>query len=335
MNQDVLDKLKGKKTNITLDQLKDCKFISTGCYALNKIITGEYDKGLPIGYIVQLQGNSSTGKTLFATTILQAAQKAGCYTKLLDAENTYSKKFASKLGLDPDKLLYSTPFTLEDAFEDVKNTIKDIRELDKKNPIVLVIDSVAVLSTKDELEKEIKDITPMDGAIRAKLFGTLLKKINPLLKDNDATLVVINQIRSKVGVMFGNPDTTAAGGRSLEFFLAVDLQTVSNKTTDVIKDDDKIPIGMVGKIRAKKNKIGVPFQECEFKVLYDQGLDPYYGLAPMLVKDGFIDRSDAGRLSVGETKFKKSEFVEVLLDFSNPDTAIIREMLAIKPEVST
>jgi len=330
MNKEVLDRLKGSKT---LNELEECKFISTGCYALNRIISGRYDAGLPIGRIVQLQGNSSTGKTLFATTFLAAAQKAGCYTKLLDTENTFSKDFGKKLGLEPETLLYSNPDNLEDAFDDVKTTIEDIRKLDKDTPILLVIDSVAVLPTKEEMEREkIGDISPTDGARRALVFGNLLRKISHHLEKNAATLIVINQIRSKINVMYGNPDTTAAGGRALEFYLSVDLKTTSSKTGDVLKDErTKQPVGIVGEIECKKNKVGIPFQKCDFKVLYDKGLDAYYGLAPLLANDGYIVKNEnTGRLSVGNTKFAKDDFTSVLLDKSCQDTAIIRQMLRIE-----
>lgn len=328
MNQDILAKLKGK----TLNDLEDCKFISTGCFALNRIISGRYHEGLPLGRIVQLQGNSSTGKTLFATTFLAAAQKAGCYTKLLDTENTFSKGFGSKLGLDPKSLLYSNPDNLEDAFVDVESTINEIRKLDKETPIIIVIDSVAVLPTKEEMGRDdVGEISPADGARRALVFGSLLRKISPKLEKNNATLVLINQIRSKINVMYGSPDTTAAGGRALEFYLSVDLKTTSSKTGDVLRDEKtKQPIGITGDIECKKNKVGIPFQKCEFKVLFDQGLDPYYGLVDSLVADGYITKSESGRVSIGDTKFAKDNFVDVLLDKTCADTAMIREMLGIK-----
>ena len=151
MNKDVLSQLKG---NSTLSDEPVSEFISTGCYALNRVITGKYSKGMPVGGILQLQGNSSTGKTLFATTFLTAAQKEGWYVKLLDAENTFSQEFGVKLGIDPKTLLYSTPTTLEGAFNDVVSTIKEIRKLDKKTPILLIIDSVAVLATEEELSRD-------------------------------------------------------------------------------------------------------------------------------------------------------------------------------------
>lgn len=329
MKTEILEKLKGVKT---LSDVEDCKFISTGCYALNRIISGRYHDGLPIGRIVQLQGNSSTGKTLFAATFLAAAQKAKCYTKLLDAENTFSKDFGVKLGLDLDTLMYSTPETLEEAFDDARKTVEEIREQDTKTPIVMVIDSVAVLPTKEEMSREdISEVTNTDGARNANVFGQLLKRNSSFFAKNDACLVVINQIRNKINVSYGNPEKTAAGGKSLEFYLSVDLKTTSNKTSDVIKDDKtKQPIGIIGEIECRKNKVGIPFQRCEFKVLYDKGLDPYHGLADLLVADGYITKSDAGRLSIKDTKFAKDNFVSVLLDKNNTDVAIIRDMLGIK-----
>lgn len=330
MNRDILERL--KKSDRTLSETEDVKFISTGCYTLNRVISGRYNEGLPLGCIVQLQGDSSTGKTLFATTFLSSAQKNGWYTKLLDAENTFSKDFGRKLGIDPDTLLYSTPVSLEDAFEDVDKTIKEIRELDKDTPMLFIIDSVAVLPTREEYNREdVGEISPTDGARRALIFGNLLRKINPRLKANNATLVVINQIRSKINVMYGNPETTAAGGKSLEFYLSVDLKTTSNKTSDVVKDDNKNPIGIEGNIKVKKNKVGIPFQECSFLVLFDKGLDPFYGIEEWLANDGLITRSDSGRLSVGDIKFKKGTFSTVLMDPALSDPALdkVRGFLGI------
>jgi protein RecA len=329
MNKELLLKL---KTATTLNEIEDVSFISTGCHALNRIISGRYDIGLPIGRIVQIRGNSSTGKTLFATTILSAAQKAGCWTKLLDAENTFSKDFGKMLGLDPDTLLYSSPTTMEEAFESVVSTIEEIRAFDKDTPIIFVLDSLAVLPIKEQVEREtIGLINNTDGAREASVIGQLLKKINKPLADNKATLVVINQIRSKINVMYGNPDKAAAGGRSLEFYLSVDLNTTSNKTSDVVKDEkSKMPIGIEGEIECKKNKVGKPFQRCGFRVLYDQGLDPYYGLVDLLAADGHITKSDSGRLSVKDTKFAKADFQSVLLDKAVKDLDPIRLLLGIK-----
>lgn len=331
MNKDVLDRLKGNKT---LDDQPLTEFISTGCYALNRVLTGSYDRGIPVGGILQLQGNSSSGKTLFATTFISSAQKEGWYCKLLDAENTFSKEFGRTLGIDSGNLLYSTPECLEETFEDIENTITQIREVDKETPILLVVDSVAVLPTKEEIERSsVSDIMNTDGARRAIVFGSLLRKITHKLKRNRATLVVINQIRSKIATNpHQNPDTTAAGGRALEFYLSADMQTLSNKTSDVIKEgSSKRKVGVVGRIKIRKNKLGIPYEECDFKVLFDKGLDPYYGLEEWLNEDGLIDISPAGRRSVGDIAFKKDTISEVLLDQTktNPELEKIRGMFRI------
>tara|TARA_R100000963_G_C4644005_1_gene107796 strand:- start:1815 stop:2696 length:882 start_codon:yes stop_codon:yes gene_type:complete len=290
---------------------------------------------MPVGGILQLQGNSSTGKTLFATTFLTAAQKEGWYTKLLDAENTYSSDFGKKLGVNPKELLYSTPRYLEEAFNDVVATIHGIREHDRKTPILLVIDSVAVLATKEELDRDsVGETSNTDGARRALIFGSMLRRVNIVLKEQRATLVVINQIRSKINVMYGNPETTAAGGKALEFYLSVDLKCTSNKTSDVTKDGNKKPTGITGEIKVIKNKLGVPFQNCPFRVEFDKGLDPYYGLEELLKGDGLIEISAAGRRTVGDISFKKNTLQDLLFSqpSSNPELNKIRAMFGIPQE---
>lgn len=336
MNEDLLKRLKG---TVKLTDLSDMQFVPTGSFALNKAISGDYSKGIPLGAITQLRGNSSTGKTLFATSILREAQKLGYYTKILDTENAFSRQFAVQLGVDPDKLLYSAPETVEDAFQDIDQTIQAIRAEDKKTPIVIVLDSIAVLPAASELldDKE-KDkgesayeSTPMDGAIRAKTIGMCLRRLNPKIKQYNVALVIINQIRSKVGVMYGNPDTIAAGGRSLEYYLSVDILTKSNKTSDVLKNDDGVAIGIEGEIEIKKNKCAIPFKECSFKVVFDKGLDPYYGLLESLLKEKIgIEETGKGRYKFKDTNFTKNQFLEVLTDKTNKDMAIIRQMLGDK-----
>jgi recombination protein RecA len=332
MDKEVLARLKGNKS---LSDVAPTEFISTGCYALNRIMTGDYSKGMPVGGIIQLRGNSSTGKTLFATTFLGAAQKAGWYTKMLDAENTFSPEFAKKLGIEADTLLYSTPKSLEEAFTDIESTILQIRAEDKNTPILFVIDSVAVLPSAEEMSRDsVSNISNTDGARRALVFGSLLRKFNHTLKDSRATLVVINQIRSKINVMYGNPDTTAAGGKALEFYLSTDLHCVSNKTSDVVRGADKAPTGIVGKVQAKKNKLGIPFQECDFLVEFDKGLDPFYGLESWLAADGLIDISSSGKRSVGDIGFRKNTLHELLFNSkeSNPELDKVRSMFGLKQD---
>jgi len=294
-------------------------FVSTGSYALNYIISGDYVKGVPIGGITQIIGDSSTAKTIFLTHILAEAQKAGYITKLIDAENAYNAKFARSMGVDPTKLYYSRIEILEDIFEDAERTIELIRKNDPNTPIILGIDSIAVPPIRKEIEdKDGEKIgyaqSEITGALRAKVMGSCLRKINRILYKSKVALVVINQYRSKVGVMFGNPDTPAAGGRALEFYCMVNLKTISNKTTDVIRyEKGGKPQGITGKVRCTKNKVSIPFQECKFELLFDKGLTSTYGLLEKLIEDGSVIQVPKSTwYSYGETKFRKAEFPSLL-----------------------
>jgi len=310
MNEDVLKRLKG--VGLLSEVEIDLGNVSTGSYALNKVISGKYDEGIPIGMITQFKGESSTAKTVFATHILREAQKKGYYTLLIDSENAYNSEFAKVLGLDPDQLIYAAPSTLEDCFETIENTINEIRELDEETPIVVAYDSIAVSPAKDELEtdkgeRKGYETHNMQGAMRAKVTGSCLRKINVILRQKKVALIIINQIRSKVGVMFGDPRTAAAGGKSLDYYLGVNLETVSNKTSDLLKNSKGDVVGIQGSIKNKKNKVSVPFKECEFKLTYDEGLDPYAGLLSEFVKDGLVEQNGAW-YSYGEEKFQKKNF---------------------------
>ena len=305
MNNEVIKRL--KNAGLLSDQAHDLGFVSTGSYALNKIISGDYMKGIPIGMITQFHGEASTAKTVFATHILKEAQSKGYYSMLVDSENAYNPTFAKQLGVDPERLIYSTAETLEDSFQVMEDTILSIREADPNTPIVIAYDSIAVSPSKAEYEAESYDGNNMQGAIRAKSTGACLRKINPLMRKHKVALIVINQIRSKVGVMYGNPETMAAGGKSLDYYLGVNLKCISNKTADLVRDDNKQVIGITGTVRNTKNKVSIPFRECEFELLYDEGLNACAGMLKQLVLDNVVDQSGAW-YSWNEVKFQRKEF---------------------------
>jgi len=305
MNKDVIKRL--KNAGLLSEQAHDLGFVSTGSYALNKIISGDYMKGIPIGMITQFHGEASTAKTVFATHILKEAQSKGYYSMLVDSENAYNPTFAKQLGVDPERLIYSTAETLEDSFQVMEDTILSIREADPNTPIVIAYDSIAVSPSKAEYEAESYDGNNMQGAIRAKSTGACLRKINPLMRKHKVALIVINQIRSKVGVMYGNPETMAAGGKSLDYYLGVNLKCISNKTADLVRDDNKQVIGITGTVRNTKNKVSIPFRECEFELLYDEGLNSCAGMLKQLVLDNVVDQSGAW-YSWNDVKFQRKEF---------------------------
>ena len=323
MNKDVLKRLRG--AGLLSEHVADLGFVGTGNYALNKIISGDYTKGIPIGMITQFIGESSTAKTVFGTHILKEAQAKGYYSMMVDSENAYNPEFATHLGIDPKNLIYSAPETLEQCFQVIEDTIKAIRESDKDTPIVVVYDSIAVSPSKAEYEAENYEGNNMVGAIRAKSTGACLRKMNPLMRKHKVALVIINQIRNKVGVMYGSPDTAAAGGKSLEYYLGVNLKCISNKTSDLIKDDLKNVIGIEGKIRNTKNKCSIPFKECEFELLFDEGLNPYTGVLKQLESDGHVERSGSWYTAVATgKKFQSKDFINLLDD---PELAPLKDLL--------
>jgi recombination protein RecA len=327
MDNAVLNRL--KNAGLLSDQVPDLGFVSTGSYALNKIISGKYTKGIPIGMITQFHGEASTAKTVFGTHILKEAQSLGHYTMMVDSENAYNPEFASHLGIDPKKLIYSAPETLEDCFQVIEDTIKAIRETDSDTPIVVVYDSIAVSPSKAEYEAEGYEGNNMQGAIRAKSTGACLRKINPLMRKYKVALVIINQIRNKVGVMYGSPDTMAAGGKSLEYYLGVNLKCISNKTSDLLKDDLKNIIGIQGKVRNTKNKCSIPFKECEFELMYNEGLDPHSGLLKMFEADGLVERNGAWyTIPSSGKKFQSKEFVKMMQDPDNSGVTDLAKYLA-------
>ena len=307
MRDDVIKSL--KTAGMLSDQNLDLGFVSTGSYALNKICSGDYQKGIPIGMITQFHGEASTAKTVFVTHILANAQKEGYYTILVDAENAYNAEFASTLGLDPENLIYTAPPTLEDCFATMEALIKEIRETDKDTPIVIGYDSLAVSPSREEMEKTDYESHQMTGAMRAKVTGACLRKINQLLRDNKVALVIVNQIRNKVGVMYGDPRTPAAGGKALEYYLSLNFMTSAPKN-ERIQDDNKSFIGIRGKIANVKNKVTKPYQDTEYELLFDVGLTPHYGVLDLLVKDKIVERSGAWYQYKDEPKFQAKTFNE-------------------------
>ena len=297
MNPDVLARL--KNASMLSEQEMQYDLVPTGSYALNKIVSGKYNGGVPIGAITQFVGAASTAKTVFGTHILREAQKKGYYTVIVDTENAYSAEFAKTLGLDPDKLIYAAPPTLEASFKFIHDSINAIRRDDEDTPIVIFYDSIAVSPSEDEFFREAEDVVTeqdnekkrsdnMDGAQRAKKTGALLRKLNPHLRPKKVALVVVNQFRKDIGG-YRPTKTAAAGGNALEYYLAVNLETAKG---------DKIgpkhaPTGIRGEVINLKNKIHVPFRECDFELMFDEGINPYHGILPHLETDGVVERGGA------------------------------------------
>jgi len=178
--EDICKRLDG--ASVLSEESQVFGFVDSGSYVLNKVISGKYLGGYPIGAITEIYGESSTAKTVFLTHAFIGAQKEGYYTVMIDNEHAYSPAFAEKLGLDSNKLIYSQPETIEECFGFIENSITAIREKDSETPIVIGYDSIGTSPTKKEMDDEFGKNSEMGGALRAKVAGQCLRRINPLLR---------------------------------------------------------------------------------------------------------------------------------------------------------
>lgn len=308
---DICKRLDG--ANLLSEEGQVFGYVDSGSYALNKIISGKYDGGFPIGGITEIYGESSTAKTVFLTHAFVGAQKKGYYTVMVDNEHAYSPSFANILGVDSEKLIYTTPETMEGCFEAIENSILAIREHDKDTPIVIGYDSIGVSPTRKEMDGELGANGEISGALRAKVAGQCLRRINPLLRKHKAALIIINQVRSKVGLVFGDPRTKAGGGKALLYYCAVSLETASAKA-GIMFDELKNPTGIKGTVKCVKNKVTVPYQDCEFKLEYNKGLSQDYGLTTSAYRNGVVTSPAKGWYSLdnGETKSRAADLTKIL-----------------------
>lgn len=310
--EDICKRLDGAALLSEEDQIHG--FVDSGSYALNKILSGKYDGGYPIGAITEIYGESSTAKTVFLTHAFVGAQQKGYYTVMIDNEHAYSPAFAKTLGVDPEKLIYLMPEAMEDCFLAIEQVITAIRETDTTTPIIIGYDSIGVSPTRKEMEDDFGKNSEMGGALRAKVAGQCLRRINPLLRKHKAALLIVNQVRNKIGVMFGDPRTKAGGGKALLYYCGVSIETISSKG-DVLYDEHKNPLGIKGTLKCVKNKITVPYQNCEFQLMYNKGLTKEYGLTLSAFKKGQVTSPSKGWYSLdGVAKHRASDLNSILAE---------------------
>lgn len=285
------------------DSVKE--WIDTGNLALNYLCSGKFvGGGIPSGKVIEIYGPSSSCKTLFATNMLKGCQKKGGFALFLDAENTLNKDFARKAShLEVSKVLVLKADSLQKAFAKMMAAIRKIREkFGPEKPIVIVYDSIAASPSDREFaetemtEDQMMKAKDMPGE-RAKTISKAMRQLTPLIESTNTTVLFINQVRQKIGVMFGNPETTT-GGVALSFYTSLRLKTKAEKRfTD--KLDNVIGMGVT--VRNVKNKCFKPFIEARnMNLLYDQGINPFSGLLELLVQTERIVGTGGGNYTVSE-----------------------------------
>ncbi len=279
--------------------------------------------GLPRGRVVEIYGPESSGKTTVALHAVANAQKAGGIAAFIDAEHALDPDYAQKLGVDTDALLVSQPDTGEQALEIADMLIRS-GALD-----IIVIDSVAALVPRAEIEGEMGD---SHVGLQARLMSQALRKITGALSNSGTTAIFINQLREKIGVMFGSPETTT-GGKALKFYSSVRLDV---RRIETLKDGTE-PVGNRTRVKVVKNKVSPPFKQAEFDILYGQGISREGGLIDMGVDQGFVRKSGAWYTYEGDQLGQGKENARAFMR-DNPDLADelekrIKEKLGVGPQL--
>lgn len=260
----------GQDTNI------DIEAISTGSLGID-IALGI--GGMPKGRIVEIYGPESSGKTTLALSVIAQAQKKGGTCAFIDAEHALDPSYAKKIGVDVENLLVSQPDSGEQALE-IADTLVRSGAID-----VMVVDSVAALVPKAELEGEMGD---SHMGLQARLMSQALRKLTATVARSNTLIIFINQIRMKIGVMFGNPETTT-GGNALKFYASVRIDI---RRIGAIKDKDDV-IGSQTRVKIVKNKVAPPFKTVDFDIMYGEGISKTGELIDLGVKSGIIEKSGA------------------------------------------
>jgi recombination protein RecA len=279
--------------------------------------------GLPRGRVVEIYGPESSGKTSLALHVVANAQKAGGIAAFIDAEHALDPEYAKKVGVDTDALLVSQPDTGEQALE-IADMLVRSGAID-----IIVIDSVAALVPKAEIEGEMGD---SHVGLQARLMSQALRKLTGGLNQTKTTAVFINQLREKIGVMFGSPETTT-GGRALKFYASVRLDI---RRIETLKDGTD-SVGSRTKVKIAKNKMAAPFKTAEFDILYGEGISREGGLIDVGVEQGIVRKSGAWYTyegdQLGQGKENARTFLRENPDLANEIEKKIKEKLGVGPRL--
>jgi recombination protein RecA len=294
---------KGSVMKLGQQQALDIESVSTGSLSLDLALG---IGGLPKGRIIEVYGPESSGKTTLALQVLAEAQKKGGICAFIDAEHALDPIYAKKLGVKTSELLISQPDTGEQALEIADTLIKS------GSISVIVIDSVAALTPKAELEGEMGD---HHVGLQSRLMSQALRKITGSVSKSNTMVIFINQIRMKIGVMFGSPETTS-GGNALKFYSSVRMDI---RRIGAIKDKDEI-IGNSTRVKIVKNKVAPPFKVVEFDLMYGKGISKTGELVDLGVKAGVVEKAGAWYAYKGEKIGQGRENAKIFLE-QNPKAA--------------
>jgi recombination protein RecA len=313
-----IDKQFGKGSIMRLGSREtiDVPAIPTGALSLDAALGVG---GVPRGRVVEIFGPESSGKTTLALHVIAEAQRRGGMAAFVDAEHALDATYAGKLGVDIDNLLVSQPDSGEQALEIAEVLIRS-GAVD-----VLVVDSVAALVPRSELEGEMGDA---QMGLQARLMSQALRKLTSIVSKSKTCLIFINQLREKIGVMFGNPETTT-GGRALKFYASIrlDIRRIAS-----LKDGDMV-VGSRAKVKVVKNKVAPPFREGEFDILYGEGISKEGDLLDLGVEHKLVEKSGAWFAYKGERlgqgRENARQFLKEHVDVRDEIDALLRKLLGL------
>jgi recombination protein RecA len=301
---------------------EEINIISTGSISLDAAIGVG---GMPRGRIIEIYGPESSGKTTLALHVVAEAQKVGGICAYIDAEHAMDPTYACNLGVSIDDLLISQPDSGEQALE-IAETLVRSNSVD-----VVVIDSVAALVPRAELDGEMGDSLP---GLQARLMSQALRKLTAIVAQSNTCFIFINQLREKIGVMFGSPETTT-GGKALKFYATVrcDIRRIA-----AIKDGDKV-VGNRTRVKVVKNKVAPPFRECEFDIMYGEGISREGDLLDVAVNNGIVEKSGSWFSYKGERLGQGRENAKIFLKGNEAikldiESEVKIKLGMVKPEVA-
>ncbi|RUO34753.1 recombinase RecA [Aliidiomarina soli] len=311
---------KGAIMRLGDNKAMDIEAISTGSLSLD-IALGI--GGLPTGRVVEIYGPESSGKTTLTLQVIAEAQRVGKTCAFVDAEHALDPVYAENLGVKVDELLVSQPDTGEQALEICDMLVRSAA-VD-----VVIIDSVAALTPKAEIEGEMGD---SHVGLQARLMSQALRKLTANLKKSNTMCIFINQIRMKIGVMFGNPETTT-GGNALKFYSSVRLDI---RRTGALKEGDEV-VGNETRVKVVKNKVAPPFKQAEFQIMYGKGISKEGELIDLGVKHKLVEKAGAWYSyqgdKIGQGKANSMNFLAENPKIAKDIEARLREMLLLKPKL--